>query len=237
MSAHHKLTCVAISDTHNKHGEIDLPIVDVLIHAGDALYVGDYEEFEKFSEWLTQQPHKHKLYVPGNHDRYCEKELVKVSDYFREAGVHFLIDRGVRIDGVLFYGTPAVTGLPAWSFNYADKSEGIEEKLARIPYETDVLITHGPAYGKLDKVPFRGWGNSVNYSVGSVSLLEAVSARPSIKYHVNGHIHESYGMLDGYGAQTTINAAICDRYYIASNKPICFDILLQKSEDESDIDD
>jgi Icc-related predicted phosphoesterase len=60
-----------------------------------------------------------------------------------------------------------------------------------MPQGLDLLISHGPPRGILDKN--RGW-----YSCGSRSLLEAVlDNRP--KHTVVGHIHEGYGHfnLDG----------------------------------------
>lgn len=238
------LTCVCISDTHNKQDELgDLPPGDVLIHAGDATYYGEPEEFLPFAMWFFRQPYKHKLLVPGNHDFHCQKKLPETEDFFMDNGARMLVDNGVTIEGVHFYGTPWVPNLLSWAFSFEDGSPDLEEKFAWIPERTDVLISHGPAWGRLDKVPIKGWAPAGSSdwmttvgerSVGSETLEKVLRARPNIKYHVHGHIHESYGVIDGYGQKmTTINASICTRHYEAKNKPISFVIPVPESNTES----
>ena len=56
-----------------------------------------------------------------------------------------------------------------------------------MPKEVDILITHTPPLGILDK-------NHKGKNCGSKSLkIIALNRKP--KYHIFGHIHEAYGMI------------------------------------------
>ena len=70
---------VCFSDTHTKQDNLPVPPGDILIHgmqsfciinlmieAGDFSYTGAVNEVVKFSDWLSKQPHKHKIVVSGN---------------------------------------------------------------------------------------------------------------------------------------------------------------------------
>jgi Icc-related predicted phosphoesterase len=83
--------------------------------------------------------------------------------------------------------------------------------LELIPANTDILITHGPPFGKLD-------ANVNSYRTGCEDLLKTVD-KIKPKYHIFGHIHEAYGMT--YNEHTTfINASILDEHYRIKNKPV-----------------
>ena len=64
---------ICISDTHNRHAEIDIPIGEVIIHAGDFSASGTRSETRDFLKWFSALPHPHKILVAGNHDFYLEK--------------------------------------------------------------------------------------------------------------------------------------------------------------------
>ena len=65
---------VAISDTHNLHGDLrEVPDGDVLIHCGDGLRCGgDEEAVRALGQWLASQPHAVKVVTGGNHDATLE---------------------------------------------------------------------------------------------------------------------------------------------------------------------
>ena len=227
---------VCISDTHNHHSEVELPEGDVLIHAGDATSHGDLEdELEPFAKWFCAQPFEHKIFVPGNHDKGCENHPEKARRLFHKSthgvdGVHYLVDEVVMIEGVKFYGSPWVINLPRWAFSLDAYSAAIREIWSQIPDDTDVLVTHGPPFGKLDQVKGFGWAPE---NVGSPLLLKRVE-EVLPKYHVFGHIHEGHGVKQGYERVTTfINAAICTVRYRPTNNPICFHIEKEDKNDDS----
>lgn len=143
---------VCISDTHNLHHKIEVPDGDLLIHAGDATMRGSPHEVENFLRWMESLPHKHKVFVPGNHDFLFDSHrtnyptLAKqyLTDY--APSVIYLRDKGCVIEGFNVYGTPWVKGLEAWAFGWKSDS-GREAEFAAVPPDTDILITHGPAKG------------------------------------------------------------------------------------------
>lgn len=60
---------LVMSDTHGMHCRMGkLPDADLLIHAGDFSMIGTKEEAIDFLEWFTVLPHKHKVFICGNHD-------------------------------------------------------------------------------------------------------------------------------------------------------------------------
>lgn len=62
----------AISDTHNQHNSIEIPECDVLIHAGDYSYIGDYQSIWKLNQWFGKLKSSGKvgqvITCAGNHD-------------------------------------------------------------------------------------------------------------------------------------------------------------------------
>lgn len=174
-----RLVCLA--DTHNKHHEIAIPDGDILIHAGDCTDGGTKNETSDFLEWFSSQPHDHKILVPGNHDFYFEKsanlEIVP-------SNIHLLIDEGIEIEGIKFWGSPATPGIHNWAFNRERGSE-IKKHWDKIPLDTNILITHTPPYGILDEI-----GSGVKLGCEELGrILEVV--QPT--HHLFGHIHHASG--------------------------------------------
>jgi Icc-related predicted phosphoesterase len=204
---------VCISDTHFPPHALQIPDGDVLIVAGDVCLRGHDYELELFDRFLGRLSHRHKLLVAGNHDwvlaeagREAAQALVKNAIY--------LEDSGVDIDGVKFWGSPWQPEFYNWAFNLP-RGPKLAQVWAKIPNNTDVLITHGPPYGILDQVP-RG------EHVGCEELRKALQrVRPKI--HVFGHVHEGYGVLKQDGI-TFANASICDERYRPINAPIVIDL-------------
>lgn len=210
---------VAISDTHNRHGEIDVPDGDVLIHAGDFTSMGRPEEIESFAEWFNDQPHKYKIVVPGNHDLMFERNpllaVATIHQFCPDALV--LMQVCVVLDGVRFYGDPYTLAFGRWAFQYDAKAAPAHwASVHNSAPIVDVLITHGPPKGILDRCP--------NGSVGCPALTQAVLKEIRPQHHVFGHIHESPGSATVMGVQFH-NASMLDgRYDICDRKPIEFDV-------------
>lgn len=208
-----KICC--ISDTHNRHFDIKLPDGDILVHAGDATGRGTLPEIIAFSDWMKEQPYKHKIFCAGNHDFYCEKYSQTTKELFERKGIHYLQDSAVIIDGVKFYGSPNTPRFFDWAFN-VDRGEPLKKVWSKIPHDTNVLITHGPPYGIMDKTV--GGEN-----VGCEELRKRIESLPNLKLHVFGHIHCGYGQEEINGVKF-VNAAICTESYYASNLPVLIDL-------------
>jgi Icc-related predicted phosphoesterase len=206
----YKMKCVAISDTHGMYRDIDVPDGDMLIHAGDITMRGKLSEIEDFNAWLGTLPHKHKIVIAGNHDWGFETDPVESRSIITNA--IYLQDEFVVIDGFTFYGSPWQPWFLDWAFNL-QRGEEIRKKWALIPNKVDVLITHGPVYGVLDKV-------ITGESVGCEELKIVVD-KVKPKFHVCGHIHEDYGTKE-FDDITYINASVCSERYLAINAAVEF---------------
>ena len=57
---------VCISDTHNRTDNLKIPDGDILIHGGDFSNVGLEGDIYRFTEFLAQQHHKHKVTIVTN---------------------------------------------------------------------------------------------------------------------------------------------------------------------------
>ena len=140
-----------ISDTHNKHNHLTskgmgniLGSGDVLVHAGDCTSMGKSHEITNFLNWFGMTDFKHKIFIAGNHDFGFEFHT-DIAEEFKEKGIIYLFDSEVVIDGVKFYGSPWQPEFHNWAFNLP-RGEKLAEKWSKMPTDTDILITHGPAY-------------------------------------------------------------------------------------------
>ena len=194
---------VHISDTHGCHKKLDFSGIDgdVLVHSGDFLTQGrdsgyQQEEFEAFISWFEQQPFARKILVAGNHDWYCFHQYCREVDLrepLAEKGIDYLLDSAVEIEGVHFYGAPWQPEFMNWAFNLPAESEELSRHWQAIPSETQVLITHGPAFGWQDV------GGRQGRPLGCTVLRNVISHHPNIKLHLFGHIHEAYGHCEDNG--------------------------------------
>lgn len=196
---------VMISDTHEKR-PTDIPDGDVLIHAGDFTMSGRLKYLSEELTWFKSLPHRHKIWVAGNHDWACQHFMTeKHEDLLREASAPaiYLRDSGVTIDGRFFYGSPWQPWFCDWAFNLQRGAE-IKKKWDIIPNDVDVLITHGPPKHILDWV-----GRD---AAGCEELAKAVNGRVMPKVHVFGHIHGAYGYRN-YGRTHYFNASMVNEGY------------------------
>lgn len=205
---------VAISDTHCRHNNLKLPKGDVLLHAGDVTYSGKRSEVVDFFNWFSCQKFTHKIFIAGNHDFFFEKAHVKELEELIPENVIYLNDSGITIDDVQIWGSPVTPWFYNWAFN-RPRGTAIQHHWQLIPGNTDILLTHGPAFGILDKV--------VNSnSAGCKNLLQKIQEiKP--KVHVCGHIHESYGLVNRFGVKF-INASVLNESYELVNTPIVFEL-------------
>lgn len=200
---------VAISDTHSYHRRVQIPDGDILIHAGDITWRGELEIFADFTNWLKELPHANKLVICGNHELGISSSSKRgiVLRMFQDAGITYLENSGITIDGVNFYGSPATPAFMDWEWNYRRGHE-IGAIWDLIPENTNVLITHGPPYGILDSVQDHTRGPQ-----GCEMLREKVEQLPNLKIHAFGHLHMMGGQTMKLGNTTFANVAICDDAY------------------------
>lgn len=214
-----------ISDTHNKHKQITnlLPGGDLIIHAGDLTSMGYKHEIQQFLKWFNNlDNYTHKIFIAGNHDfgfqdnpNSC-KELL---DFYNK--VTYLQDNLDLIGddyqtAVRVYGAPWQPEFHNWAFNLPRQGKELEDTWNNIPMDTDILITHGPAWGHLDTVKF-----NPTFNLGCELLAERIKVvKPKI--HVCGHIHTGYGYKFD-GETHYINAAVLDENFNLTQKPLTVD--------------
>lgn len=213
------MTLCCISDTHGRHRDLDLSqySADVLIHAGDWTKGRDLglSETKDFLEWLSIQPFTHKIFIAGNHEVAVEAS----TRYFDEIMLNYpnliyLQNSETIINGVKFYGSPYSNEFNDWAFMKDDIA--LSHIWETIPDDTQVLITHGPAYGCHDQVK-QAYGR--NPHVGSKSLhCRKLALQDTLKVHISGHIHEAAG-TSIIANCTNICASVLNENYQLINKP------------------
>lgn len=214
------LWITAISDTHTMHEELNgMPESgDILIHCGDLSGHSYPSELEEFNLWLSKLNYRHKIVIPGNHDRIFEKNEAQARALLSEATV--LIDQSIEVEGIKIYGSPWTPKFGHWSF-MRPISE-LKEKWENIPSDLDILVTHGPPETILDEVmdyvPHLG-GYEVRHT-GCPNLFKKVmETKP--KYHIFGHIHEGHG-AKVVGETVFLNVACLNELYRPVNPVTVF---------------
>jgi Icc-related predicted phosphoesterase len=205
---------IAISDTHGKHNELSIPPGDVVIHAGDIGNTSTAKETFNFFHWFSTLPHKHKIFIAGNHDFFFEKTPILALKVLVPYNVIYLHDSGKIIDGVKFWGSPVTPWFHNWAFNRI-RGRAILKHWDQIPMDTDVLITHGPAFGILDQM-------EDGENIGCKDLLETIT-KIKPKIHICGHIHEAYGQTTA-GPTRFYNASMVNRKCNIANQPLVIDL-------------
>lgn len=218
---------LATSDLHGHLPEV--PECDILVLAGDVC--PDFRGYGRnagyhdrsgqkqgrwldtvFRDWLDSVPAKHVISIAGNHDFVFEHPFLVP----RGLRWTYLQDSGVELDGIWFWGTPWVPGLPYWAFY--GRNEALEARAAAIPEGVDVLVTHGPPLGHGDFIPTspkqrNKYGNYGGVNAGEPYLNAAIKRiRPWAV--VCGHIHEDFGEHPHtYAELGVFNVAINDENY------------------------
>ena len=240
-----KMRITHISDTHNKHKQLNgkLPGGDILIHSGDISSLGRKHEVQGFVEWFNGiNNYTHKIFIAGNHDMSFDREQLlrdKLAhfegrtDYDTDCadgkpewleellGIHlhpnvfYLENNFVILDDLKIWGSPIS---PSFGYGWAfnkDRGHEINKVWDGIPNDTDIVITHSPIYGYCDRT-YR-----TNESVGCNELYYRLN-EVSPHLHFSGHIHEGYGYKETHWGYA-FNGSTCDLTYEPINNPITFD--------------
>jgi len=214
-----------ISDSHSKHKQItdDLLGGDLIIHAGDISSMGYTHEIQNFCDWYSKLNYDTKIFIAGNHDFGFQDKPIEMKYllalypeiYYLQDDLFLLgEDKDDYRDRPKVWGTPWQPRFCSWAFN-VDRGADIKQHWDKIPINTDILITHGPPFGTLDKVIGR------TESLGCEELAKRIrEIKPKI--HVFGHIHTGYGYKFD-GNTHYINASILNEQYKYTQKPLTID--------------
>ena len=211
------LRIVHISDTHNRHGGVEIPESDVVCFTGDMGTRTDVKELTQFLIWFEKLPAKVKIFIAGNHDICMDKKWIQkrkkdghvegllanqqwhdARELIENYDVKYLENTEYVYEGVKFYGSPYSPSFHRqnWVFN-ADRGQEIKTIWGKIPSDVNVLLTHSPAFGILDEVPVEGrtdW--HIDGHVGCQDLMDVIKNRLlKLKLHCFGHIHDNAGII------------------------------------------
>lgn len=211
----------AISDVHNQFTKLEIPNCDLLVVAGDITNVGEYEQIVDFNNWCAGLKGDgvvdEVVCIAGNHDLTAAHDPETWRNLLTD--VTYLQDESCEVLGLRIYGSPWTPSFfrQHWVFN-ADRGEEIQQYWDKIPAGLDVLITHGPPYGGLDRTDYM-------QRVGCADLTRVIYEKKP-RVHVFGHIHSGYGM-GMMGNTVLMNAASCTERYKPENKPLVLDLIVQ----------
>jgi predicted phosphodiesterase len=204
-----------ISDTHGAEFEIkEAQRADVVIHCGDLTEESKIEEIRSTLQFLKGLKATLKLVIAGNHDFTLDLPTFRsniknanppleehlVQKEFGEYGeARRLFDEAIN-DGIVFldeghhnfnltngaylkvFASPYTPGDHTWGFSYPPGSE----HNFLIDKDIDVVITHGPPAGILDK------NTDKEKRLGCERLFTAI-ARSKPRLHCFGHVHRGWG--------------------------------------------
>ena len=165
--------------------------VDCVVGAGD--FANIHKGIERTIDVLKRII-KPTIVVPGNNETLDELRYATNG----WPSVHVLHGSGVEINGKKFFGIGCgipVTPFGDWSF---DLSESEATKILDNCEAVDVLVSHSPPNGIVDR-------SAVGESLGSQAVLATI-VRCQPQLVVCGHIHDSAGQSESRGPTTVINA-------------------------------
>ena len=185
-------------------------------------------EAMQFFKWFDEiDNYDTKVLIAGNHDRwmqYAPEEArgiltgYKTIEYLQDEELVLYNDGpngDIPEDNIRIYGSPWQPEFFNWAFNLPRNGEEMKARWDAIPDNTDILVTHGPAFGYLD-IP-----GGQNTRVGCEMLRYRIDEiRPKI--HVCGHIHGSWGHYFN-GHTHFFNASVLDEQYRYTHAPWTFD--------------
>jgi predicted phosphodiesterase len=147
------------------------------------LCLGDIITFRplEYLEDLFRDPPVPTYTVPGNTD--SDEARARLEELGLD--IHF---KRVTLDGVVIAGAGGCIP-PPFRTAFVVEEEEYERRLPGVLEGADVLASHGPAHGILDRSLFGGM------RVGSRAMRAALEeARPSVV--LSGHIHEARGIVE-----------------------------------------
>mmetsp|Transcript_16731 Transcript_16731/g.18126 ORF Transcript_16731/g.18126 Transcript_16731/m.18126 type:complete len:280 (-) Transcript_16731:178-1017(-) len=173
--------------------------------------------YTKKSGISVEEYHTKAMNVVRNEE--CPSGYLK---YLHDESCEVTCDEASEFPPLKVYGSPWQPEFFSWAFNLTRGPE-LAEKWAMIPTDTDVLITHGPPHGILDKT-----SDKVNAGCEELSkLFDTGVISPRI--HIFGHIHEGYGATR-VGGTVYCNASTCTLSYRPTNKPIVLFVPFDRSK-------
>jgi Icc-related predicted phosphoesterase len=176
-----------------------------LDHRHEAKMQGLYRIHKGFGHIrrLMKSPDAPVVVCRGNHDFVSLYPLVLGGPTFEVSNdpTRVFDVLGLRVGG--FRGMTKHRG--RWSDEFSEAE--FSRRVNALPSNLDILVTHNPPCGILDRIPNKNDGTDQWVSIGSPALLDYHMRRAhKLKAHTFGHVHESYGLYEAQGT-TYSNAA------------------------------
>jgi len=224
-----------VAGVSDQHGFLShsTPEADVLAIVGDIMpLLSSAENWKQWQElrwveakyvkWLKRQPATWKLISWGNHDIAAMAPDTRriLTDLLNDVDGVLVLDNddpSVVIEGVRFSGYPYTPTIQQrnWAFSLPRGDARVDMALEwHVHPETDILLSHGPPMGFLDRVPRdSGKVENVGCAMLAKKIIEVAPAAVMC-----GHIHEERGNRASMWNCTTkptrlINVSLCDRNY------------------------
>jgi len=182
-----------------------LPEASVMVHSGNFTVTGTAEEFAVFEEWLASiaSIYPVRIVVLGSKDvKVFGMQWAKYKSMLPSA-THVLCHEGVTVQGIRFFGCGWHPGIKSNGTIRPGQPMSTSLRYEEIPAtNVDILVTHGPSLGCLDKAP------GVRENWGSKELSEAIERlEPSV--HLHGHIKEARGFVKAFGKRPFVLNSCC----------------------------
>jgi Icc-related predicted phosphoesterase len=207
---------------HSRHFEIDMFPADLLVIAGDLTRFGTVTEIIALDQWLGRIRHMYDeiIVIAGNHDLAFQKEDQNQNGRNFITNAIYLENDFFEWQSYKIWGSPySPTYGVGWAFN-ADRGSDIKKYWDLIPEDTNILITHGPPYGFLDKTEVYFGGMD---SVGCEVLADKIKSLKNLKAHIFGHIHDGYGVEEKDGV-FYVNASSAQHGYSLIREPLVIEL-------------
>lgn len=194
---------VIISDTHERHRQVSVPVGDVLVHCGDILMASSLavqsrgeRVLRDFNEWLATVPCQEKVVIGGNHD----SALLRLG-----TGAAAIITNAVLLDDTAV--SLLASGLKIYGNSH---SEGATHNRA-----WQAAPTVSDACADADIVLSHECSERLRHEV-------LPRCRPTV--WASGHHHDRHGI--GFSDGTLFaNAAIMDKKHNPVQPPIVVDLV------------
>eukprot|EP00292_Cryptomonas_paramecium_P008521 CAMPEP_0113726236 /NCGR_PEP_ID=MMETSP0038_2-20120614/40287_1 /TAXON_ID=2898 /ORGANISM="Cryptomonas paramecium" /LENGTH=277 /DNA_ID=CAMNT_0000656755 /DNA_START=163 /DNA_END=997 /DNA_ORIENTATION=- /assembly_acc=CAM_ASM_000170 len=152
-------------------------------------------------------------------------------------GIRVLVGESIQVGGVHVYGAPWVPVYAKWRTAFNRDPAQIGDAWATIPGArqptvvklnimieeadgVDVLVTHTPPYGILDRAPHGA-------HMGCPALAPHVEERIRPRFHVFGHVHADCGAVRRGGTVFINASAVSDAYVTRRPAATVFDVDLE----------
>lgn len=208
---------IAISDIHGYLPELDP--CDVVCISGDIIPLEIQKDIfqswwwfnNTFRKWTNKLDCEKVIIIGGNHDFFLEGE-----EPFEMEKVVYLRDSDYEYEGIKFWGSPWITGLPYWAFNVSEQEQ--EKLFNLIPNNIDILLTHTPPFDIQD-IARVDWqqGNPIDY--GSKALTKIIPLK-NPRYVLSGHIHSGNHERIEFNKSILYNVSLKDETYDVSYNPV-----------------